>query len=74
MSGRAIREEGADRLRSPWFKKVIRPWWPAGRAAASARLRSPIRPLLDQKLKNKLPDANWSEKALNTVKKRFRHY
>ena len=45
MSGRAIREEGADRLRSRPFKKVMRPWWPAGRAAAVAGLRSLIRRL-----------------------------
>ena len=36
MSGRAVREEGADRLKSRPFKKLMRPWWPAGRAAAVA--------------------------------------
>ncbi len=51
MSGRAIREEGADRLRSRPFKKLMRPWWPAGRAAAVARLRSLIRGLLGRNAK-----------------------
>ena len=34
--------------------KQIRPWCSARRAAAVAHLRSPIRPLLDQKVKNRL--------------------
>ena len=53
LSARATLSPRAEqRLRSRRIRKLMRPWWPARRAAAVARLRSQIRPLLDQKPKS----------------------